>query len=338
MRPRELQNLLSKTIAYRLATGIKGAPGIGKTDIVLQAAAAADADVILMHPAVADPTDPKGLPALVDGRAEFLPYGDMRRLMAATRLTVGFMDDFGQAPLSVQAAFMQLFLARELNGKKISDNVVFVIATNRRQDKAGVTGILEPVKSRFATIVELTPDLEDWTRWALNTTLFAGQPHATQFPAEVIGFIRFRPGLLSDFQPTTDLTNSPSPRTWKHLAELWTIGARDPETLAGAVGEGAATEFLAFTRIFAKLPNPDAVLLAPDTADVPTDPATLYALSAALSGRATQANGARLLKYAGRLPDEFKILTVRDSLQKCKGLANLREFQELMSASADLLT
>ena len=72
-------------------------------------------------------------------------------------LPYSFLDDLGQAPMSVQAAAMQLILARRINGFKISDKVIFMAATNRREDKAGVTGILEPVKSRFAWIVELVP-------------------------------------------------------------------------------------------------------------------------------------------------------------------------------------
>ncbi len=76
--------------------------------------------------------------------------------MTATKLTACFIDDLGQATPAVQAAAMQLILARTLNGHRVSDHVVFIAATNRRTDRAGVSGILEPVKSRFATLVELT--------------------------------------------------------------------------------------------------------------------------------------------------------------------------------------
>ena len=39
-----------------------------------------------------------------------------------------------------------------------SDQVTFIACTNRKTDMAGVTGILEPVKSRFISISELTRD------------------------------------------------------------------------------------------------------------------------------------------------------------------------------------
>jgi len=40
---------------------------------------------------------------------------------------------------------------------------VAVASTNRRVDNAGVFNILDPLKSRFATLVELTTSVEDRT-------------------------------------------------------------------------------------------------------------------------------------------------------------------------------
>jgi hypothetical protein len=55
---------------------IKGAPGTGKTDIVTSACCKAGVELIISHPVgVDEPIDYKGLPALRDGHAEFLPFG-----------------------------------------------------------------------------------------------------------------------------------------------------------------------------------------------------------------------------------------------------------------------
>ena len=87
MRPRDLSNLLAIAFKHHRKVLIKGAPGIGKTDLVSQACDAIQFDLLLSHPAVSDPTDYKGMPAvLADGRAEFLPFGDLNRLNAASRL------------------------------------------------------------------------------------------------------------------------------------------------------------------------------------------------------------------------------------------------------------
>jgi len=331
MKPSQLQALLSKTIPARRPVLIKGAPGIGKTDVVAQAARAVGADLVISHPVVSDPTDYKGLPyATPDGKATFLPFGDLDRLIQADKLTVFFMDDLGQAPPAVQAAAMQLILARSINGHQVSPQVCFLAATNRKQDRAGVTGILEPVKSRFATIVELTPDLDDWVSWALKAGL----------PTELIAFIRFRPGLLFDWKPSADITNSPCPRTVANVGALMDLGLPgdlEYEAFSGAAGEGFAAELIGFLRIFRKLPNPDTVLLNPDKAEVPTDPATLYALCGALARKASENTFDRLVRYAYRLPAEFSVLLIRDSREVDPQVVNTRAFIEWASRNKDVI-
>ncbi len=327
MKPSELSALLARTIPAGLPVLIKGAPGVGKTDIVRGACESAGADLLISHPVVSDPTDYKGLPAIVDGQAEFLPFGDLRLIMSADRLTVCFLDDLGQAPQCVQAAAMQLILARRVNGHTVSDSVTFLAATNRRTDRAGVTGILEPVKSRYCTIIGLESDLDDWCGWAL----------ANNVPPELVAFVRFRPALLHDFKPTSDIVNSPCPRTVANVGRLLQAGIAGFEPIAGAAGEGFATEFIGFLQIWRKLPSPDAVLLNPDTADVPTDPATLYAICGALAVRASDQTAGRLLTYARRMPAEFGVLLVRDSIRKAPEVQNCAEFIRWASDNQDIL-
>ena len=330
MKARELTKLLKVTIPAGLPVMVKGAPGVGKSDIIAQACEASGADLIIEHPVVSDPTDFKGLPFAKDGKAEFLPFGSLRQIINAKRRTVFFLDDLGQAPPSVQAACMQLILARRINGSKVSDLVTFVAATNRHKDRAGVTGILEPVKSRFASIVELEPDMEDWVAWALQSGV----------PTELIAFIRFRPNLLFDFEPTNEMKNSPCPRTVANVGKLMQAGIPsgiEYEVYTGAAGEGFAAELMAFLQIFRDLPNPDAVLMAPQKAKVPEDPATLYAICGALARRCGQNTIDNLITYANRLPAEFSVLLVRDSVQLVPEVVNNRSYIEWASSHSDVL-
>lgn len=330
MKPSQLAQLLSNTIPNKAPVLITGAPGVGKSDIVAQACQSTGADLIIEHPVVSDPTDYKGLPFAQNGDAEFLPFGDLKRLIQAVSLTVCFLDDLGQAPPAVQAACMQLLLARRVNSHHVSDHVAFVAATNRRTDRAGVQGLLEPVKSRFATIVNLESDLEDWIKWAL----------AAQLPTELIAFIRYRPGMLFDFKPTADLVNSPCPRTVANVGKLMQTGIVpeiEYEVYSGAAGETFAAEFVGFLKIFRTLPNPDLILMNPDAGDIPNDPATLYALCGALSRKASDQTIDRLVRYYNRLPAEFSVLAMRDSLQCAPDVTNSRAFIEWTSAHSDVL-
>jgi hypothetical protein len=328
LKPSQLAKLLAQTIKAKLPVLITGAPGIGKTDVVTQAAAAAKADLVVSHPVVSDPTDYKGMPWVIDGRATFLPFGDLDLLINAKKLTLAFADDLGQASPSVQAAYMQLQLARRINGHKISDHVVFCAATNRRSDRAGVSGILEPVKSRFATIVELQADLNDWCEWAAS--------HGVA--PEVIAFLRFRPAHLSCFKPTADMTNSPSPRTWHHVSKLHQLGLdRDLQlsTFAGAIGPEIAPEFTGFLRIWADMVSPDVVLTTPDTAPIPVETSTLWALSTALSARVASASMVRYVKYLERLikagKAEFSALSMKAAIARDPKLANTPGYIQAMS-------
>ena len=331
MKPSELKTFLISAITHRLPVLLTGAPGIGKSDIVAQAADLADADMILSHPAVADPTDAKGLPWVVDGHATFLPFGELHRAIEAEKRTVWFLDDLGQASPAVQASYMQLLLARRVNGHVLPDCVSFIAATNRRTDRAGVTGILEPVKSRFASIVELETDVDEWCAWAIDHDL----------PPEVIAFIRFQPDLLCKFSATADLTNSPVPRTWASVGRMLTLGLPSGirhQAIIGAIGEGAATEFSAFLRLYSELPSVDQILIDPDSVPVPKQPAVLYALSGALAHRTTDQTFPRVAKFIERMVSdgrgEFGALLLKDALQRTPSITKTRAYVKL--ATGDL--
>lgn len=215
MKAKEMKVLLAKTIESKIPVLIAGSPGIGKTEIIESSCLMADADMLPVFAAMSDPTEPKGFASKAGDFAEFLPYGFLRKLHDAKKTLVCFLDDFGQASPSVQASFMQLLGARvDGNGKRISDHVVFIAATNRREDKAGVSGLLEPVKSRFSTIINLEVDVDAWIEWALSQNV----------PIELIAFIKYRPEMLHQFKPSNDMVNTPSPRTVYRLGTLMELG------------------------------------------------------------------------------------------------------------------
>lgn len=336
LTPKQLALTLSLTIAANHPVLIQGAPGIGKTDIVHQAAAAAGADMILIYCACSDPTDPKGMPATWrdsdnNQQADFIPFGYLKQMITAKKPLVVFLDDVGGAAPATQLSYMNLVHARRTgDGTPISDQVTFIAATNRRQDRAGVTGMLEPFKSRFTTIVELIADVDAWSQWALSNNL----------PTELIAFIRFRPSMLHDFKPSADLNNTPSPRTVANVGKLMQIGLPSEleySVFSGAAGEGFAAEFLGFLRICRQLPNPDVILMNPDKAPVPDDPATLYALCGALSRKASDGNIERLVTYSNRLPAEFSVLTMRDVFVQHPDLQSTRAAISWFTAHQDVM-
>jgi len=319
MKPKELKRFLTFAFSHRENVLIKGKAGIGKSDIVAQASQDAGCELIISHPVVSDPTDYKGMPFQDGNKADFLPFGELQRIIDADKPTVFFLDDLGQASPSVQASCMQLLLARRINNFKVSDHVTFVAATNRKEDKAGVTGILEPVKSRFTSIVELKVNTDDWCEWAV----------ANDMPHELISFLRFRPDMLDkDTVPSKDIVNTHSPRTVASLGRLQRKGVPVDlrfEAFSGAVGEGFASEYIGYLSIYTKLPTFNDIIASPTTIEIPSEPSYLYALSGLVSSRADVKLMDDLMKFIERLPVEIQVATIKNmpsTLMTNKSVAN----------------
>jgi hypothetical protein len=328
VKPSQLRAILKRTIPERYPVLISGAPGIGKTDIVESTCQEIGAHCIVMHPVVSDPTDFKGMPFITEKGARFVPFDDLDELIDAKELTAVFLDDLGQASASVQAAAMQLILARKINRHKISDNVVFLAATNRRTDRAGVTGILEPVKSRFLTILELVTNYKEWRAWARTAGI-----HPI-----VIAFLGARPQFLSDFQPSADLTNSPCPRTWSSVSKTAYLDLPKQLSLpmyVGSVGSTAALEYSAYLNIWQNTVSHDLVLTTPSTAPIPKEVDSLYALMGALAMHVEAFRMPAYCEYLERLQREgraeFAAMSLQDALARDGKLANTHAYITAMS-------
>jgi len=333
MRPRDVVEVLGFAIRNKFPILLKGSPGVGKTSMVKQVAETLKQDLIISHPVVSEPTDYKGLPFPNNEgtAADFLPYGDLRKLVSAKKPTIYFLDDLGQSFPAVQAACMQLLLAREINGKKISDHITFLAATNKRTDKAGVQGILEPVKSRFTSIIEVDVNKDDWVLWAYTHNM----------PAELIAFIRYLPKHLENgFKPTNDVVNTSNPRTIENVGKIMNAGVGsglELEMFGGAAGEGFASEFLGFLRIYRNLPSIPNILSNPDIVDIVKDPSILYAVSGALVNNVNKKNIGNIIKYLERMPEDFQVVAMRDIAQSKKAMVETSAYTAWAVKHSDIL-
>lgn len=330
MYAKQLGTLLEFMFKQNLPVLVKGSPGIGKSDIVAQAAKSLGWELIISHPVVADPTDYKGLPFVVGGNAEFLPFGDLRKLLDTKTPLIYFLDDLGQATPAVQSAVMQLLLARQINGHKISPLVTFVAATNGRADKANVSGILEPVKSRFASIVELEVKTSDWLEWAWKN----GMPH------ELTSFIEFKPDLLHNFKATRDIENSPSPRTVAFVGKMVNAGlpsGMEFEIIKGAAGEGFAHEYLAFVKCYMDLPTVSEILKNPTGARLPSSVGGRYAITGALTDAVDKTNIEFIIKYLQRLGNELTVAALRNCALRKPEVSTTKVFIDWAIANSSLI-
>ena len=297
---------------------IVGAPGTAKTSIIEQAGEQLGMDVIVFHPVISDPTDFKGMPAIIKVpdnaedllMAKFVPFDNLKRLLTASKPTVAFADDLGQAPPMVQAAWMQLLLARKLDDKIVSKHITFVSASNRKEDKAGVQGILEPLKSRFKSIIELVPDHNQWLKdWASKK---GGLKPGTPIHPYVRAFVKARGAAhLFNFKGTSDMTNSVCPRTVHSVSDImWGRPDKDLRygLISGAIGGDWATEFEAFIKIASSLPKISAIIAKPNECPVPSNDnvSVQYAIIETMIDAAQKKTLGSMLTYVARFKPEFQ--------------------------------
>lgn len=301
MRATLLKETLKSLFPVRRTVCIEGAPGGGKTTIVHEVAAELGVPCIERHM----PT------MLVEDFGILFPQGDGAKLSyklpdwfpvkgKAPERGILLFDDRNQASADLQKVLANICQARTLHGTPMPDGWQVISTGNRQADRAGANRVLGHLRNR-ETVIELETHLDDFTQWALEHNV----------KPEVISFTRFRPGLLHDYDPQRD--QNATPRSWvEGVSDV--LGTVPPEAefecFKGAVGEGAAAEFVGYLRIFRKLPNPDAILLNPTAGEVPTDPATLYALSGSLAHRVTPAAMDRFVTYLERMPAEFSVLAM----------------------------
>jgi hypothetical protein len=320
---------------------LTGMPGIGKTALMKLIAKELGYDLILFHPVVSDPTDFKGLPwCFTDAngkrQAVFVAFDQLEALINAKRPTICGLDDFGQAPEAVQAACMQLLHGGELCGKQISKHVRFMACTNRKQDRAGVSGILEPVKSRFHGIFELVPELEPWITYSATVGI----------SPMLVAFMRHRPGWLhggdDGWSPIADIANQPCPRTIEHLSDVINMGfdkTTRPTAYAGAVGTPMANEYFTFEQLIVQMPDLDVICDNPMAAEVPVSQEICYAMIGALHARMNRGNLGNIYKYINRaFSKELQVVFHFDIVKFQKSLIKHEAYVKFCSDNGDLLT
>ena len=234
------------------------------------------------------------------------------------------------APQLTQAACYQLILDRKLGEYELPAGWTIIAAGNRESDRGVVHRMPSPLTNRFVHL-DFGVDLDDWTKWATKHGI----------ATEVIAFLRFRDELLHDFDPKRSDKAFPTPRSWEFVSNIVgsgtvTNGIEYP-LIAGAVGEGAAAEFMGFLRIARSIQGPDMILMNPEKSDIPEEAATLYVISTALARKATEGNTDRVVAYANRLPDEFSVLLVKDALDRDPAVANTRAYIEWVSEHHEVI-
>jgi hypothetical protein len=308
---------------------ILGAPGGGKSACAREVIAELDIpadNVVEFTASLRDPVDVLGTPNNTGEYTRWVPPEEFYKLRQGVGRAALILEELSDAPVPMQNALCGVIYDRRAGNLQLSDNLFIIATGNRTEDKSGAARITSKLANRTRRF-EFQENIDDWTEWALDNNI----------DPVLIQFLRFRPGLLSDFDPNRFA--NPTPRAWERVNLIPTNldGGLFFDNCAGEVGEGAAAEYTGFKRIYQSLPDVDSILLDPAGADVPADPATLYALTGALARKATKDNFDRVSKYLSRMSPEFNVMATKDAIKLQPAIKHTRSFVEWASKNAEVL-
>lgn len=177
---------------------------------------------------------------------------EIKMEIARDQNAILFLDEINAAPPVIQASSYQLVLDRRIGDYFLPDGVSIIAAGNNEGDKAITFKMPTPLTNRFVHM-NFDVNFEDWHNWGIVNSI---EP-------DVVGFLNFKKGYLNKFDPNSKSRGFPTPRSWSFVSKM--LDPSVPDTVmralvGGAVGEGAAIEFMKFREIHLSLPDPGEVL------------------------------------------------------------------------------
>lgn len=282
-----------------------GAPGVGKTFSWREAAKRLGWDFRSLSCPTIDPTYIRGYPYRLNGSAAHAPFGVIHEVMATDKPTVLLFDDIGMATESVLKSVVEFIQFGSVDSHKLPNHVVIGAATNDVKHGAGVYGMIEPLKTRFHSIVEVETSIDDLMIYGM----------VNNWPDILLAYLRTKEDRVHDWKPSKSMhVDGACPRSWEYVAEWINHGVWDSEVLKGCVGP-AALELIAFKDFLVDLPDLDDVIKDPEKARLPDNPSAQYFVTTALARKMSAKNFGPILKYTQRMRDMFTALCVRTAIR-----------------------
>ena len=344
MRPAKLLVVLEREFnstetGHHTPVMLWGPPGVGKSQMVAQVAEKNNVPVIDIRLSQMEPSDLRGIPFRIDESVEWAVPSMLPDAKRHGPSGILFLDEITSAPPSVSAAAYQLILDRRLGNYEVPEGWAIFAAGNRQGDRGVTYTMPAPLANRFSHY-EVDVNLDDWVAWAWERGI----------NERVIAFLRFRPDLLFDFDPSHNPVAFPSPRSWEFTHNALHKFEDHPELFLGAlqacVGPAAGIELNAFIDSLDQMPDLDAII-AGENVPAPKEIDLQYAVASALVGRAIQVKGkdnaqqvmGKILAYAKRFRQkEMGVMMVSDMHRAIgEDIFTVPEFSDWANDIAELM-
>jgi hypothetical protein len=195
---------LIQCMAHEQSFLLLSAPGMGKSEMVYEAAREVGLPCRSLLGTQIAPEDVSGVPRIVGERSVFCPPRIL--LPEKPEPFCLFLDELPACAPDVQKAFYSLLLERRLGEHALPPGTWVVAAGNRLQDRALVRAMSSALVNRV-TILQLKIDVDEWLVWAQQRAI---RP-------EIRSFIRTIPDALMRAVPADPVPFS-TPRAWAQLS------------------------------------------------------------------------------------------------------------------------
>jgi hypothetical protein len=195
---------LISALAHEQSILLLSPPGLGKSQIVQQAAAEAGLACRSLLGTQIAPEDVSGIPRIVGERSVFCPPRIL--LPEKAEPFCLFLDELPACTPDVQKAFYSLLLERRLGEHALPHGTWVVSAGNRVEDRALVRALSSALVNRVF-VLQVRVSVKEWLVWARSAGIHD----------DIIAFITFMPDALMRPVPLEPVPFS-SPRAWESLS------------------------------------------------------------------------------------------------------------------------
>ena len=195
---------LVRCLAAEQSVLILSPPGVGKSDVVRQAAAEAGLPCKSLLGTQIAPEDVSGVPRIVGERSVFCPPRVL--LPEVPEKFCLFLDELPACAPDVQKAFYSLLLERRIGEFDLPPGTWVVAAGNRAEDRAIVRPMSSALVNRVFVLL-LKVDKSEWLAWAVTAGV----------RGDIRGFVAHMPGVLQRPVPPDPVPFS-TPRSWALLS------------------------------------------------------------------------------------------------------------------------
>lgn len=343
---------------------VKGGPGVGKTEVVLDFYTRQVSDHFVAKFVAAQET-PESVTGFLwidkeTGSCQYLPQRRLRELndaMKAGKKGVLVIDEYKSGDRMTHNSLQQLIREHAVGDWIASGDMYVVALTNREEDRANVVRLTAPTINRVQQI-EIEPDFDFWRSWAASQGLLKrpGKPYPRIHP-DMLGFLSavFVGGQKLKSEKAKEWAKDksllfcspapkgeeafPTPRSHEIASDnLYKFGLNEGEDflremLKGCIGEGAAFEFCAWLKV-----GKEAQDIVDGIVNMKSAPALdvgmQFFVNSSLTARYAQdidKVAGPLTKYLSELESEYAMLLINDLSQISDKITKQKDWMKVVA-------